>query len=135
MGGFDETGETHSVLTCSVPELLQSQTEKLRTEPEPDRQTTKWWRIADAPSSRSSCATFCGQLVAVGGWKDDKTTAAIFVYKETTDSWEAMGDMPTARRLALVAILNEKLMAVGGLVGGLWTWLLGTATDVVEILC
>ena len=130
MGGFAETGhETRSVLTCSVPELLQSQTEKLRTEPEPDRQTTKWRRIADAPSSLSSCATLCGQLVAVGGMKDGKDTAAIFVYKETTYSWEAMGDMPTARCWALVATLNGKLMAVGG---RLWT---GTATDVVEILC
>ena len=129
MGGYDETGLTHSVLTCSVPELLQSQTEKLRTEPEPDRQTTKWRRIADAPSSLSSCATLCGQLVAVGGMKDGKDTAAIFVYKETTYSWEAMGDMPTARCWALVATLNGKLMAVGG---RLWT---GTATDVVEILC
>ena len=139
MGGRDETGVTRgrSVLTCSVPELLQSQTEKLRTEPEPDRQTTKWRRIADAPYYFSSCATLCGQLVAVGGWKDGKDTAAIFVYKETTDSWEAMGDMPTARHLALVAILNGKLMAVGGIVGGVrWRrrgW--ETETDVVEILC
>ena len=131
MGGRDETGR--SVLTCSVPELLQSQTEKLRTEPEPDRQTTKWRRIADAPYYFSSCATLCGQLVAMGGRKDGKDTAAIFVYKETTDSWEAMGDMPTARRLALVAILNGKLMAVGGEIGGRGR-LLGTATDVVEIL-
>ena len=132
MGGLDETGPTHSVLTCSVPELLQSQTEKLRTEPEPDRQTTKWRRIADAPYF-SSCATLCGQLVAVGGWKDGKDTAAIFVYKETTDSWEAMGDMPTARRFALFAILNGKLMAVGGRVAGYLGW--WTETDVVEILC
>ena len=128
MGGCDET-----VLTCSVPELLQSQTEKLRTEPEPDRQTTKWRRIADAPFS-VSCATLCGQLVAVGGWKDGENTAAIFVYKETTDSLEAMGKMPTARCWALVAILNGKLMAVGGLVRGWWVGL-GPATDVVEILC
>ena len=138
MGGLDETGETHSVLTCSVPELLLSQTEKLRMEPEPDRQTTKWRRIADAPSSLSSCATLCGQLVVVGGcksswWRGDMETAAIFGYKETTDLWEAMGDMPTARSEALVAILNGKLMVVGGRVGG-WG-LFGTATDVVEILC
>ena len=136
MGGYDKPGRgTRSVLTCSIPELLQSQTEKLRTEPEPDRQTTKWRHIVDAPSSLSSCATLCGQLVAVGGWKDDKHTSAIFVYKETTDSWEAMGDMPTARYLALVAILNGKLMAVGGSVGGCVRVGLGTETDVVEILC
>ena len=44
-----------------------------------------------------------------------------------------MGHMPTARRWALVAILNGKMMVVGGLVvGGL---VVGTATDEVEILC
>ena len=93
--------------------------------------------LANAPYYYSSCATLCGQLVAVGGtksswWKGDKNMTTIFVYKETTDSWEAMGDMPTARHLALVANHNGKLMAVGGIVGGLG---LGTETDVVEILC
>ena len=127
MGGIDKTGHaTHSVLTCSVPELLQSQTEKLRMAPA--KQTTKWRRIADAPYYYSSCATLCGQLVAVGGRKDDKDTAAIFIHNATTDSWEAMGDMPTARHRALVAILNGKLMVVGGIVGSM-------LTDVVEILC
>ena len=125
-------GRAHSVLTCSVPELLQSQTEKLRAEPA--KLTTKWRCIADAPYNCSSCVTLCGQLVAVGGEEDGKYTAGIFVYKETTDSWEAMGDMPTARSKALVAILNGKLMVIGGFVGSLPGWW-GTATDVVEILC
>ena len=67
----------------------------------------------------------------MGGWDEaGKDTSAISVYNETTDSWEAMGNMPTARCLALVAILNGKMMVVGGKVGYGWT-----ATDVVEILC
>ena len=132
MGGYDETSRpTHSVLTCSVPELLQCQTQSLAGKLW-KKLRTQWRQVADAPHSLSSCATLCGQLVAVGGRKDDKNTAAIFVYKETTNSWEAMGDMPTARCLALVAILNGKLLAVGGGVGGRW---LGPATNVVEILC
>ena len=125
---------TRSVLSCSVPELLQScQTQplagKLRTVPA--NKSTIWRQVADAPHYRSSCATLCGQLVAVGGYEAGEDTSAISVYNETTDSWEAMGNMPTARRWALVAILNGKMMVVGGLVRG-WR---GTATDVVEILC
>ncbi len=135
LGGFDDqTGyqPTRSVLSCSIPELLQScQTQplawKLRTAP--TNQSTIWQHVADVPHYVSSCATLCGQLVTVGGWEDGKNTTAITVYNETTDSWEAMGDMPIARRRTLVAILNGKMMVVGGRVGH-WT-----VTDVVEILC
>ena len=80
MGGLDETGPTQSVLTCSVPELLQCQTQsfagKLRRAL--TKQTTKWRCVADAPYYFSSCATLYGQLVAVGGRKDDQDTTAIF---------------------------------------------------------
>ena len=129
LGGY----QTGSVLSCSIPELLQScQTQllagKLRTAPA--NQSTIWRQVADAPHYLSSCATLCGQLVAVGGREARKNTSAISVYNETTDSWEAMGNMPTARFRALVAILNGKMMVVGGWVRGY-----GTATDVVEILC
>ena len=155
LGGYDQTrSRTHYVLNCSVPELLQScqpqpLAGKLRTAPA--NQSAIWQCAADAPHYRSSCATLCGQLVAVGGLvpvKDTsaitgynettdpllpvKDTSAITGYNETTDSWEAMGDMPTARRRALVAILNGKMMVVGGWVGNPSS---NTATDVVEILC
>ena len=122
---------TRSVLSCSVKELLQScQPQPLAEKPQaaPDNQSTIWRHVADAPHSMSSCVTFCGQLVAVGGW-DDKAvgdTGAISGYHEATDSWEALGDMPTARRMALVAVVNGKMMVVGG------GW---TVTDAVEILC
>ena len=126
LGGLDQTGMTHSVLSCSVPELLQSCQPQQTA---PANQSTIWRRVANAPHYLSSCATLCGQLVAVGGRDEaDKDTSAIIGYNETTDSWEAMGDMPTARSRALVAILNGKMMVVGG-------WVLGIATDVVEILC
>ena len=135
LGGYNQTGPTHSVLSCSVPELLQScqpQPPAGKLQTAPATQSTIWQSIADAPHYLSSCATFCGQLVAVGGRRAGKTTSAITGYYETTDSWEAMGDMPTARRQALVAILNGKMMVVGGyMVGGF----VGGRTDVVEILC
>ena len=125
---------TSSVLSCSVPELLQScQTQplagKLRTAP---AKKSTIWRHVNAPHYLSSCATLCGRLVAVGGFR----TSAISVYNETTDSWEAMGDMPTARSEALVAVLNGKMMVVGGKVvvkGKVVSTAI--ATHVVEILC
>ena len=135
LGGDDQTSYpgTHSVLSCSVPELLQScQPPTLWQRVAQKLKSTIWRRVADAPYYWSSCATLCGQLVAVGGYELGENTSAITGYNETTDSWEAIGHMPTARCRALVAILNGKMMVVGGEVGG---WLGGTVTDVVEILC
>ena len=133
LGGRDQTGyRTHSVLSCSIPELLQScqtQHPTLWQRVAQKLKSTIWRQVADAPHYYSSCATLCGQLVAVGGLN----ASAISVYNETTESWEAMGNMPTARCWALVAILNGKMMVVGGGVGGKVGWL--TETDVVEILC
>ena len=137
LGGYQTDYLTRSVLSCSIPELLQSCQPRptllkriLRTAPA--NHSTIWRQVADAPHYWSSCATLCGQLVAVGGYEALESTSAISVYNETADSWEAMGNMPTARWRALVAILNGKMMVVGGDVEG---GLFGNATDVVEILC
>ena len=134
LGGDDETARTRSVLSCSVPKLLQPQQPTLRRRilrTAPANQSTIWQQVADAPHRLSSCATLCGQLVVVGGREEaGKDTSAINIYNKTTDSWEAMGHMPTARSEALVAIFNGKMMVVGGMVGGLF----GTETNVVEIL-
>ena len=134
LGGYDQTGyKTRSVLSCSIPELLQScqpQHPTLWRHVAQKLKSTIWRQVADAPHYESSCATLCGQLVAVGRREAGENTSAISVYNETTDSWEAMGNMPTARHWSLVAILNGKMMVVGGWVRGY-----GTATDVVEILC
>ena len=135
LGGVDQTGSrTYSVLSCSIPELLQScQPQPLagKLQTAPANQSTVWRHVANAPHYESSCATLCGQLVAVGGYEADKDTSTITGYNETTDSWEAMEDMPTARCQALVAILNGKMMVVGGLVEFKRGW---SKTDVVEIL-
>ena len=126
LGGGDQMGRgTPSVLSCSIPELLQScQTQplagKLRTAQ--TNRFTIWRQVADAPQYYSSCATLCGQLVAVGGLDEaDMCTNAITVYNERTDSWKTMEHIPTARFLELVVIVNGKMMVVGGWgVGGGW---------------
>ena len=112
VGGEDQT---HSVLSCSIPELLQScQPQPLvgKLQTAPVNQLTIWQRVADAPHYFSCCATLCGQLVAVGGRGTHEETGTITVYNARTDSWETIGDMPIARCRILVAILNGKMMGV-----------------------
>ena len=131
LGGSDQTDRwTHSVLSCSIRELLQSCQPQLA----PVEQSTIWKSIADAPHYKASCATLCEQLVAVGGCEaDESNTTAITCYDEKINSWESMRDMQKARHLVLVAILNGKMMVVGGKVKGLFSaW---KKTNVVEILC
>ena len=117
LGGFDQPGHrAHSVLTCSVPELLQSCQKQslagwLRTLTTKKQQV--WRHVADAPHYLSTCSVLCGRLVAVGG-RHEADTTAISAYNDKTDSWETIADMPTARRLALVAVVSGKMMVIGG---------------------
>ena len=116
LGGRDQTDSMiHSVLSCSVPELLQScqpqpLAGKLRTAPA--NQSTIWRHVAGAPHYWSSCATLCGQLVAVGGWEAGKETSAITGYNETTDSWKG-----TEFELAIIkATVSETYRSINTLV-------------------
>ena len=129
LGGSNQHDWTRSVLTCSVPELLQScQTqslaEKLQTLTLKKKQV--WRHVTGAPHYTSTCSVLCGRLVAVGGFNEAyKETTAISAYNEKTDSWETMANMPTARHQVLVANVSGKMMVIGG-----WG---GTGLDIVEI--
>ena len=106
MGGDDDKGETKSVLTCSLTELLQSSSSS----------SSVWHRVADVSAYYSTCAAVNGQLLAVGGRDiDDKVTAAIHKYNQRTNTWDHISDMPTARYGCLVAVLpTNEMMVVGG---------------------
>ena len=105
LGGADDQGMTKSVLTCSLTELLQSSSS-----------SSIWHRVADAPAYYSTCAAVNGELLAVGGCnKDWKPSSAIFKYNPTTNSWDLISIMPTARWLSLIAVLpTNEIMVVGG---------------------
>ena len=110
LGGLDKTTTTKSVLTCSLTKLLQSCSETISD--------SVWHRIADVPVCKSTCAAVNGELVAVG--REDakgKVTSAIHKYNPTTDSWNIISNMPTARGRCLVAVLpTDGVMVVGGAV-------------------
>ena len=108
LGGNDKDGRTKSVLTCSLTKLLQSCSETL-SDP-------VWCRITDVPVYHSTCAAVNGELVAVGGLdEENKSTSAVHKYNPTTNSWDLVSNMSTARYDCLVAVLpTNKLMVVGG---------------------
>ena len=109
LGGEDDKDKTKSVLTCSLTELLQSSSSSSSS-------SSVWHRVADVPAYRSTCAAVNGQLLAVGGCDEDgKATAAIHKYNPTTNSWDHISNMPTARYRCLVAVLpTNEIMAVSG---------------------
>ena len=126
--GYDGTNEPRSVLACSMADLIQS------CRPQSvgawlKAMRTAWHRVANLPVRSSSCASLCGQLLAVGGSDNGfrNYSTAIHQYNPATNSWEVISHMPTTRSDTLVAVLpGNKLMVVGGLVER-------KGTDIVEI--
>jgi N-acetylneuraminic acid mutarotase len=119
LGGWDDKDRTKSVLTCSLIELLQSSSSSsvwLRIADELKSSSSIWHRVADAPAYCSTCAAVNGELLAVGGRdKDWKPTSAVHKYNPTSNSWDLISNMPTARRLSLVAVFpTNEMMVVGG---------------------
>ena len=106
LGGYDSSGLTNSVLTCSLTELLQSHSPSV------------WSCVAVVPIHRSTCVDVNGELVAIGGGFGYTTTwpsSAVYKYNPTTDSWQLITDMPTARTECLIAaLLTNKIIIVGG---------------------
>ena len=116
--GYYTSNKPRSVLACSMADLQQScRPQSLGARLETLTLQEVWHRVADLPVRLSSCATLCGQLLAVGGCDDsfENYTTAIHQYKPATNSWEVISHMPTARSRTLVAVLpDDKLMVVGG---------------------
>ena len=117
-GGYGEGGKpSQSVLTCSLPDLLRSQSlgAKLRTlflTNEPG----VWRHIKNLPVTRSTLTTLGGHVVAIGGADDSNNpTADIRRYDSRTGSWHVVTRMKTKQFFPLVAVLPEdRLIIVGG---------------------
>ena len=121
LGGTDHNGDTLSVLTSSITDLLHQQQE---TTDQPE----VWRKATNAPYYGSTAVSVGGQLLAIGGEdKHRKNTSAIAAYDPTSDSWQDMGHMTTPRSMTLVAVLpSNQLIVVGG-VGGATNVEIGTA--------
>ena len=137
VGGIDDGYATKSVLTCSLSALVQSAKPatlggRLKKAFSQTEQVHVWREVASLPVTLSICALVNGQLIAVGGEDPDneKATNSVYAYDPTTDRWDLISTMPTARERCLVAVLHgNQLMVVGGYTGSTK----GSRTDKVEV--
>ena len=121
LGGFTDKpyhgAHTRSVYTCSVSTLLQSCVRRSQQKRSAlPHKARVWRRVADLPVKQSTCESFHGQLLAIGGKKDSQEpSTAVYMYNSTTNSWEIISHMTTGRYHCFTAVLpNNQLMALGG---------------------
>ena len=91
-----------------------------------------WRQVGDLPVTQSTCESFHGRLLAIGGRVDwGKPFTAVYMYDLTTNSWDIISHMTTARYRCYTAVLpNNQLMVVGG-----WTDTGITNTVVIASIC
>jgi serine/threonine protein kinase len=119
LGGAERGLYVKSAYTCSVSALLQScflsslgaKFQKTSLEDK----ARVWRQVADLSVTQSTCESFHGRLLAVGGNDSRKSATAVYMYNSTTNSWEIISHMTTDRRLCFTAVLpDNRLMVVGG---------------------
>ena len=111
-----------SVITCSLPALLQSCRPKIfEAQPStPSPQGPVWSTVADLPVKRSTLVSINNRLLAIGGCdSDDKPTTAVHLYNPVNNSWQTISYLNTPRGLCFAVVLpNNRIMVVGGLTTG-----------------
>ena len=130
LGGACDHMPTKSVYTCSLSALFQTYTQRSLVGTFKcalslsNSSSGVWSKLPDLPVMESTCVTFCGQLLAVGGVdSDNKPTTAVYMYNQATNSWNVISHMATARRRPFAAVLpNNQLMVVGGM-DDRWTYM------------
>lgn len=76
-------------------------------------QSRNWQEIAPLPVTRSTCVSFNGHLLAVGGLVNKQASGAIFHYDEDDDQWLQIGSIPTPRYNCLAEVVGDKLVVIG----------------------
>ena len=114
--------------TCPLGALLQAPIKSSQTSL--IDKASVWRQVADLPVRHSTCESFHGQLMAIGGRMDSgKLSTAVYMYDSTTNSWDIISHMTIAigQCACFTAVLpDDQLMVMGGLTDcGL--------TDIVEI--
>ena len=138
VGGYNVSGATKSVYTCSLNDLFlscrsRSLGERLARSLSLTRpaRSTIWHKVADLPVIASTCVTLHGQLLAISGSdSNDTPTSDVCIYHPTYNTWEVISKMKISRRWCFAAVLpSNKLMVAGGCT----TSSILSKTDSVEI--
>ena len=104
LGGYNKDGGSRAVFTASLDSLSRHQ--------------LKWNTHQDTPCYGSAPVSVCDtHLLIVGGCKINKFIPASEIYKldKVNHSWEAIGNIPTARHLSTsISIADNKVILIGG---------------------
>ena len=122
LGGKTEFYDlSRSVYTCLLSDLIQSCSfppAQQNIMPAPTSTLTKdtvWRRLSDLPVELSTCVSFHGQLLAIGGIKHTTPSKNIYLYDTVTNSWDVISQMSIPRRACFVTLFNNReLVIVGG---------------------
>ena len=122
-----------AVYTCPIRDLTLPKSTPFAGGSRPAGAVLKWSRIANLPADYSSCVSFHGNLLAIGGEDSgNNSTTAIHAYDPSTNTWKLTNHMLTGRSRCFAVVLPDgQLMVVGG-----WTKrvliLFPVATDQIE---
>ena len=126
------TSDEKSVITCSLPALLQSCRPKIfKAQPStPSPQGPVWSTVADLPVRQSTLVSINNRLLAISGLdSDNKPFKSVHLYDPVNNSWQTISHLSTPRRQCFAVVLqNNRIMVVGGLT----TELISSATNTVE---
>ena len=107
-----------SVITCSLPALLQSCSPKIfEAQPStPSPQGPVWSVDADLPVKQSTLVSINNRLLAIGGYDSHyKSTTAVRLYNSVNNSWQTISHLSTCRWQCFAVVLpNNRIMVVGG---------------------
>ena len=109
-----------AVFTCSVNSLVKlCEARSLGARLMSSLTSTHLWsRLADVPVTKSTCTSFCGYLLAVGGEDSHYApTKVVHMYNSMLNSWKIVSQMSVARSNCLVASLPGNRLMVGGRAG------------------
>ena len=116
LGGLDGTFIT---MSCNLESLLFSCEQKSfasRFTSSLASRVTVWRTLENAPVTKSTCATFCGSLLAAGGqYSDEQPSNRIYWYDQSTGKWKKLLRMPTARYCCFaISYSDKKILIIGG---------------------
>ena len=114
--------DKRSVYTCPIRDLIEPKSSKplpfptTRISQQEGVVGNKWSRVADLPVDYSTCVSFNGHLLAIGGEdSNNNSTTAIHVYDPLSNSWKLTNHLLTGRTACFAVVLpNNQLMVVGG---------------------
>ena len=114
LGGLTINESSRRVLSCSLRHLLESASSR----GERARACDVWNTLTDLPLYDSTCVSFCGFLLAIGGRDEQHNpTAAVRLYIPATNTWEVVSHMRQRRYQCFAVVLpNCQIMVAGGTV-------------------